>query len=79
MGGAHLLNQGVKAVTGNGIPPGVLQYAAPAATMALGLGFAYLQHKMLKRMQDAHAEREARKNGDVGGIPDDRFSKDTGF
>lgn len=50
-GAAHGVDQGMKAFGHRGLPAGVIRYGAPAVAAASGLGFNYLQGRMMDRIK----------------------------
>lgn len=64
--GAHALNQGIKALGGEGLPAPVLMYGAPVAAAAMSLGGPYLQGRINKRIDAWRASRNAASEGSDG-------------
>jgi zinc transporter ZupT len=69
-GGAHLANRGIQALGGEPLSPSTVGVIAPVAGLASGIGFSYLQHKIMQRLHE-HAEK--------GPTRDEQHPTDTGF
>lgn len=71
-GAGHLTNQAVKYFNnGEGIPPAALHIAAPIVGGGAGLGFMYLQHKMMDKMRQVQEAKE-------GDAPSERVNQSSG-
>ena len=68
--GGHLADRAVRAFGGEGIPRYIVDAVGPVATGAAGLGFSYLQHKMMDRIK---------ANTQKGPTRDEQLAQDTGF
>ena len=67
--GMHYADKAIKHLGGDGVPLSVLQYGAPIAGAATGLGMAYLQHRMLQQIRPPEVPVNGLDQSTGDGVP----------